>query len=466
MGERVKKSNLHSCNVLDVGASGGLEAKQIWRFSAGNGEVSLTAEQRVVPPEPLPAKLVAKDWRTLWQRKLNIAWFPADQVFLRVAHLPAADRGELLAMVELQLEKLSPLPVTQIVWSVEFLPQHAENMQTVIVVIAARAVVEEFLGKLEGDGYQPDRLEIPQLHELLATRFEENGIWIYPSREGTRNLCLVAWWYGGALQQLQLVHLPESPNRGALLVEQLTKAAWAGEMEGWFTVQTRCHVAGDEAALARWEPALSQWAGHKVTLVDPLSKTALAELAARLAARNESPANLLPAEHAARYQQRFIDRLWMSGLGAVIAAYVVGVIIYFAALQVIKFQKYSLDKQVASVSDSYTNAVKLKERVEVLQNQLNLKYAALDSLRAVSELLPPDLTLTEFALQRGQELRLQGTAPSQDQVNQLFDYNAALRKVTANGELVFSKVEQPIYDTRGQTIAWRFNSELKRAETQ
>ena len=49
-------------------------------------------------------------------------------------------------MVELQLEKLSPLPVTHIAWSVYVMPQTVDNLQTVIVIIVARGLVEDLLG--------------------------------------------------------------------------------------------------------------------------------------------------------------------------------------------------------------------------------------------------------------------------------------------------------------------------------
>ena len=98
-----------------------------------------------------------------------MAWLPSDHVFLRVAQFPLSDFNETLSMVELQLEKLSPIPVAQIVWSVDVLPHPTGNMQTVIVLIVARSVVEEFLGKLEGQGYMADALELPVLDQLRAT---------------------------------------------------------------------------------------------------------------------------------------------------------------------------------------------------------------------------------------------------------------------------------------------------------
>src|SRR5437667_10949260 len=212
MSEKLKKSRWHSCNVLQVSA----EARQIWQFDARNGAFVLNRQQTSFAGEPLPARLVAKDWRTLWQPKLNIAWLPPEQVFLRVAQFPASDFNETLSMVELQLEKLSPLPVAQIVWSIQVLPHAAGNMQTVIVMIVARNVVEEFLGELEGQGYLADRLELPVVDQLQATAITADGAWIYPEALGGKNTGLAAWWYGGILQNIDLLTLPAADRPGSL----------------------------------------------------------------------------------------------------------------------------------------------------------------------------------------------------------------------------------------------------------
>ena len=116
-----------------------------------------------------------------------------------------------------------------------------------------------------------------------------------------------------------------------------------------------------------------------------------------------------------------------------------------------------------ALTESYTNAVWLKARAEVLQDQLNLKYAALDSLKVSSDLLPPELTLSQFLFSKGRRLTLVGTAP-QDQVSRLIDYNSDIRKALVNGEVLFSSVEQPNYSSRGRLITWRFICELERME--
>src|SRR6266568_3162192 len=181
----MKTTRWHSCNVLRIGR----DARQLWHFAAGNGEATLSAEQRLAPPASLPAKLIAKNWRALWQKKLNIAWLPAEQVFLRVVHLPKCEPAELHSMVELQLEKLSPLPVNQIVWSFEPVPQSAGELQTVIVIVAERNGVEDFLGKLETDGYMADRLELPVLQQLPATVIGRDRAWVYRQAAEKKSGC-------------------------------------------------------------------------------------------------------------------------------------------------------------------------------------------------------------------------------------------------------------------------------------
>jgi len=460
----VKTTRWHSCNVLKAGG----DTRQLWHFAAGNGDVTLSAEQRLALPGPLPAKLVAKNWRALWQKKLNIAWLPADQVFLRVVHLPKCEPAEMRSMVELQLEKLAPLPVNQIVWSFEIVPQSAGELQTVIVIIAERNVVEAFLGIIENEGYLADRLDLPFLHQLLATPFAGDSAWIYLQPAEAKSLCLVAWWYGGTLQQLNLLNLPAGEQGATTLGDQLTTIAWGGELEGWLTSPPQWHLVADDTVAALWEPALSQWSGEPVKRVRPLDSAELAALTARRAAHVESSASLLPAEFTTRYQQQFIDRLWMGGLGALALVYLAGVLIYFGALQIIKVQTGKVQNQVASLNSAYTSARQLKDRVKLLQEQVSLKYAALDCLRVVSELLPPELTLSAFSVSfQASKLSLSGRVQS-DQRGQITKFNDDLKQARVGEEKLFEEVSPAISQTApgAATTTWLFTCDLKMADTE
>jgi hypothetical protein len=456
---------VHSCNVLQLGT----ENRHLWHFNARNGSFVLNRDQAVVPGEALPSGLIARDWRSLFQRKLNIAWLPPEQVFLRVAQFPLSDYTETVAMVELQLEKLSPMPVAQIVWSVYVLPQPHDNQQTVIVMVAARSGVEEFLGQLEGQGFLADRLEMPSLDQLQATTITSDGTWIYPNIGGAKNSALVAWWCGGVLQNLDLITLP-AINRPEGLKEQLMQIAWAGEMEGWLTSTPNWHLVADEAAAAEWEPALRAGLEQPVEVSAPLKALQMAALTATRATQSEPQANLLPVEFATRYQQQFVDRLWMGSLGAVVGLYIIGVAIYLVALEVALIRTRGIEKSVAEIAPAYTNAIGAKARCEVLKERQELKYAALDCWKALAEMLPASITLDGYGFTEGKRLSLSGTAPA-DQQQDLLQFDGAMRKYMKDGLPLFDPKTSEGMTMRGigansQSLNWNTTFELKRVEAQ
>lgn len=461
MGEKLKKPHWHSANVLDVG----VRARHLWQFSVHDGKFAVARDQALAPSEQPSGNVVAKSWTTLWQPKLNVAWLPADKVFLRVIHLPASDLAETLSMVELQLEKISPVPVAQIVWSVELLPKKPEDtLQTAIVIIVGRHVVEEFLGQLEGQGYLADRLELPIMDELLATQVHNDGVWIYPGAT-TASPYLIAWWYGGTLQNITLFSPSPGQDLGEVLRQQISQIAWSGELEGWLTSPPTWHLVADGATATVWEPILNQVADQPVQVIGSVPQTQLAAMSAKRSVQANGTANLVPAEYTTRYRQQFVDRLWMRGLGAIVVIYLVGVVIYFGALQVLSFQRYRMQNQVKAISGSYTNALKMEARIRVLEERKNLQFAALDCWKAIAELLPAEVSINWMAFTRGKTFDLQGTVPQENEV-EVTDFNQALRGAKVNGELLFSEVSTPTSSIRGNSVEWRFTCKLKSGENE
>jgi hypothetical protein len=464
----------HSCNVLQAGTA----TRQLWQFNAGSSKFNLLREESKLPSEPLPEKLVSKDWHSLFQPKLNIAWLPADQVFVRVAQLPKADADETRSMVELQLEKLSPLPVTQIVWSYEVLPHvrqgrvgeelnpHATGeLQTVIVFMAGRHHVEEHLGRLESQGYLADRLELPLLDELRATKVKENGAWVFPNLGGRESACMVAWWYEGVLQNLSVIQLPADEKRAAVLQELLAQTTWAGELEGWLTSDPKLHLIADEATARAWLPLFDP--AQPVEVVAPLPPRELAALTARRAAANGTATNLLPPEFSARYKQQFIDRLWMRGLGALLMIYVAGVLVYFGFVQFAAYRYNGIQRQMTALGPTYTNTVRLREELKVLQDTIELQYAALECYQAVAQALPSELTLNNINFERGRKVTFFGSASAEDRTKVL-DFNAKLIDYTVKGQRLFAKVNPPNLGQGqpNQPSPWNFSCDLKRTDSE
>jgi len=463
-----------ACNVLLPGS----QIRQLWQFNAGGNKFNLARSESKLPSEPLPEKLVGKDWQTVFQPRLNIAWLSAERVFLRVVQLPKADAGETHSMLELQLEKLSPLPVNQVVWGYEVFPYVARGgasdhlnphaageQQTVVVIMVARNHVEEFLGQLESQGYVADRLELPLLDELRSTQVRDNGAWVFPGIGGNPGACMVAWWYDGVLQNLTLLNMPAGEARAPALREQLAQTAWAGEMEGWMTSDPRYHLVADEATAAAWLPNFDPNATVEVVL--PPAPQALASMTARRVATTAATTNLLPPEYAKRYKQQFVDRLWMRSLGAVLLLYIFGVVIYIGFVQFASYRFDSTQTEARGLSLEYTNTITLKEKLRVLQETLELQYAALECYKAVSDTMPAELTLDSMRFERGREVTYFGSAADAQDRSKVIEFNEALLKVEYNGQPLFSKVALGRMDNKpgGAGLTWSLVGSLKRSDT-
>ena len=457
--KRAARKRWQSANVLEVSDS----FRKLWGFNSGRRGFTLSQEHSLAESDPLPAKMVARDWRSLFQPRLNVAWLAEDQVFLRVVQLPVGDFDETLQMVELQLEKLSPLPVTQICWSIHVLPGQINNLQTIIITIVGRDIVQEYLGKLEAQGYLADRLELPMVDQLQATPITGDGAWVYPAPDTTKFSALIAWWYGGVLRNLALLHVPAAENRNELFKEQITQMAWAGELEGWLTASPHWHLVADEATTAHWLPLFQAATGSAPEVIQPLVDSDLAALTANRAAHANPRSNIFPPEFAARYHSQFVDRLWMRGVGAVIVGYLAAVMIYMAIASVQNYRADNVELEMRNLSGAYTNTLQLKAKVQILQDRKDLKNAALETWKVTAELLPEGLTIQSLELKNGKSFNVFGTAP-RDSQNAIDDFNDALRKIPVVGHPFFAKMEAPLTHTGPGGVNWSFGGEVARAE--
>ncbi len=184
--------------------------------------------------------------------------------------------------------------------------------------------------------------------------------------------------------------------------------------------------------------------------------------------RDNPGAKLLPTEFSARYRQQFVDRLWLRGLIATGFLYVVAVVIYLCIAQVVAYQARGVERQVAGLGGSYTNALQLKARYEVLKERQDLKFAALDCWKLVAEQLPAAILLQRFSFSDGRKLALGGTC-TPDQIGLISDQGGfydAIRKAQVGGQPMFipNGGEQLLYRQNGNTVTWNFSVVLQRVE--
>jgi hypothetical protein len=354
------------------------------------------------------------------------------------------------------------LPVAQIVWGFELLSTAWPDMQTAVVIIVSRAYVEEFLNLLEGQGFMADRLELPFLDLLRATNFTEDGAWIYTGGGGAgKSSCLVAWWYNGTLQNLALLLLPPDGHHGLFLQEQLAQMIWAGECEGWLVKSPKYHLAAPEDLAEVWKHYFTPDQNVQVAVTMPPAE--LAKLTAKRVVAENLNTNLLPPEYTSRYKQRFVDGLWMKGIGMMVLVYMVLTAAYLGWVQYTKWQYTRVDDKVISLGGTYTNALQMKDKVAVMREQKDLQFMALDCWKAVADSLPAELTLKILSFDRGKKLSMTGTA-GKEEVGKIYEFNDTVRKLKVRDQLLFSKVATPQITPApgGQSTSWSFVCDVKR----
>ena len=85
---------------------------------------------------------------------------PVSSVLLRITELPSIDPEELAGMVELQVDKFSPFPIEQMLYSYEVLQQDEQETRVVIAAVR-RELVDETGQVFRKAGVILYRLDVP-----------------------------------------------------------------------------------------------------------------------------------------------------------------------------------------------------------------------------------------------------------------------------------------------------------------
>jgi len=458
-----------ACNVVDCSAG----RQQFWRFSKGKNQMKMVDVRDTVIDQPMQAKHLDRDASQMWRPHCqNDAWIPVQEVYFRVLHLPPCPEKELSGMVELELDKISPLPLNQAVWTFELVPvyQPDRDKQTVVVMIAERSVVEQYVGELEKIGYRPDRLEPAVLHQLMATPEgggRPDGAWIYPSFGKEKIVCTMAWWDEGVLHNITQITISSREHLNEL-TGHLTATTWAGEMEGWLTGDTQWHLVVDNQLGEEWLNVLNEWAGKGVQIEEPPEVNTMASVAAARAERPLNQGNLVPPDRQAMYHRDDVDRVWGNVLIWSTMFYAVLASLYFVVKSQVAAKEeaaYQANRTALKIQKEYKT---LGVRLRLLEEQRELRGTALNVLKAISEHIPDGVALssidfTESRNTQGNNILLRGTA-DQDASQSLQDYSDALAgEVTDTGRPLFSQVGAAnITSNTGGEVTWYIVCILKR----
>ena len=412
---RVQRSQtLSACNVVDCTK----DHQQFWRFASSGRSMKLVEVRDTDLDVPVPRQFVSRDLSQMWKPHCqNDAWLPMEEVYFHVLQMPECEPAELLEMVEVQIERISPHPVAQVVWTYEVAPSFGVDtgQQTVVAIMAERNVVEDHLERMEAIGYRPDRLEVPILRQVFeAGDLAGGGVsgWIYPRVRKGKLVCLVAWWTEGKLSDISIVHMSAIGKLNEL-TEQLTSSAWAAEIAGSLQGPVQWHLVADHDLAEQWLPTLNEWAGRGVQVHRPPETAALAAACAQQAGRPLTESNLLPPEYRDRCHRDDVDRFWLglAGVMTVLYALFVGAYFYLSGNlakdeELVKSERDALKKTMAGMEEE-------EEKFHQKRLYDNLRLKALECMQAIAETLPETMDLEDFRFNDKKEstknLTLSGT---------------------------------------------------------
>jgi hypothetical protein len=123
------------------------------------------------------------------------------------------------------------------------------------------------------------------------------------------------------------------------------------------------------------------------------------------------------------------------------------------------------ESQVRAEGGSFTNALQLKARYEVLKEREDLKYAALDCWQLIADHLPAGTSLQRLSFADGRKLSLNGTVAQED-LNKIIDFDDTLHKATLKDEPMFDPTAGDPFTERsvGNQVTWNFGLVLQHGE--
>lgn len=359
-------------------------------------------------------------------RGVVCAAIPMAEALVRVMRLPSVDREELAGMVDLQIGKISPFPVEELVVSFEILS--SDESSSCVLIAAAR---RESLDRLCEIGVVPRHIDI----DLLA-RWQ--GIAPLAGESG-RDLVLLV-----ASERAELVvtdngmpilfrSLLERDDLGdadftEAIAEELQYTLVALETDWGSPSSVRVLLVEDEGASVVEADRLAELSGIAVEDASVAASPPASELLLRRRIEAEGRIiDLTPPEWMSSARERRLKKRLLLGSAALAAIWLLTIA---AVLGYGSWERSSagrLERRAEELKGPALRSRELQSRIEALEQYADRSHSALECLREASMLLPARLELQSFNFQQKSEVGLRGLSASASAAD-VYTYFQALEK--------------------------------------
>jgi hypothetical protein len=213
--------------------------------------------------------------------------------------------------------------------------------------------------------------------------------------------------------------------------------------------------AQDESLQAAAEELSRGWGRQADCLTDGAVPGPASSLCLDQAGTSDRRLNLLPEDWRRRRQSARRRRRWWRVATVLIALYVLAAIAFLVALGVRQSQLRRIKAEKQALEPEFRNSRQLQSELNAMRLQLETKYSALDVLRQVSELMPPNLKLTSFIFRRNEAVTVKGQA---DNAQAALDFLSRLEQCD-----LFSEVKPVSMPSAGGLTKFELLATLKTA---
>lgn len=382
---------------------------------------------------------------------------PLSRLLVKMVHLPAEARDDLVGAAQMELDSISPFPDEVLLPGVEVVAETDKEIVAVVAALpeAASAEISEAMAAAKVQVVRTDATAFGWLRSLWPRICSGGGadrrVVLFDLDDGWDLMVLDA----GAISFLRGIGrvsgIDELSREVTLSLLQLGGTFDVGEI----VLCTRSRA--DSAILSR----LGSLGEVREVLVD--DPAAGVEGVARRTLENEA-LDVTPASwRETRIESIFRRRLtaWMAVAGGVwlaVMAVLFGVDITYDFLT---------DRQKAMQRDrrhaaAFKEVSALKSRVELIQRYADHAHGALEVFKTISDALPPsqDMVFSSFRYRRDESVRVTGSATAREDLRTFMDnLNNASFEDAAEGEKLFAKVQQSGGETVSRKGAIRFTME-------
>ncbi len=338
---------------------------------------------------------------------------PSDQVLLRVLDLPTTDPAEIAGMVSLQIDKVSPFPIENMVMAHEVLARQ-ESGVVVAGIAVQRSVVENLAKLLKSADIVPLRVDVTS---LVWWRFikksgslAESGRQVFIIFRDMASEFIVV--RDGVPLLFRAFARQDDQSDAQFMVEicdELGYTLMSLELEQGafsdFSISIWHSGLLDEDVLER--PKELSNGNLEMTAMDVMP--GLAEgIAAR--ATQDDAIDLTPSDLIAERVKRGFRKKLAIALGGVAGVWLLALVVLFGGVQVQKMRLSSVKKELEKIQPASMEVRELRRKVSTINLYVDRSRSALECVREISLKQPQGVDLTMLNYRKGASLKVSGEA--------------------------------------------------------